>query len=228
MALLARLLPSQCHICRAWPAPPICAGCLACFVRLEPRCLTCAAPLAGSAAQCGECLLRPPPMSRTFAALSYGWPWDGLLAQFKFQQQTGLAAPLAAMLLQTPGVAQAVAEADAAVPVPASRQRLAARGYNPALLLARALGARRVVADALLRPHDAPPQRSLSRAQRLRRVQNAFVPNPARRPALHGRHGLLIDDVMTTGATLRAAAEALLRAGARQVSAAVLARTPPL
>ena len=56
MALLARLLPSQCHICRAWPAPPICAGCLACFVRPEPRCLTCAAPLAGSGRDPSDCL----------------------------------------------------------------------------------------------------------------------------------------------------------------------------
>ena len=225
--MLARLLPGQCHICRAWPAAPLCAQCLACFARPQPRCPTCAAPLAGGA-PCGPCLLAPPPMSRTFAAVTYEWPWISLLTRFKFRQQTGLAAPLAALLLQAPGFAQAASEADAAVPVPASRQRLASRGYNPPLLLARALGAPCVLADALLRPQDAPPQRTFSRAQRLRSVRNAFVSNPARLAALQGRHVLLIDDVMTTGATLRAAAAALLQAGAAQVSAAVLARTPPL
>ena len=230
MGLFTRLLPSQCHICRAWPARPICGRCLACFARYVPRCPTCAVPLARPGMPCGACLLQPPPMRCALAAVSYEWPWSDLLARFKFQQQTGLAEPLAAVLRQAPGVAQLVAKADWAVPVPASRQRLAARGYNPALLLAQGLfsrQARQVLPDALLRPKDAPPQCSLERAERLRRVRHAFTANPAHLPALQGRHVLLVDDVMTTGATLRAAATALLQAGAGQVSAVVLARTPP-
>ncbi|RRD58768.1 ComF family protein [Comamonadaceae bacterium OH2545_COT-014] len=223
---LARWLPSQCHICRAWPAQPVCDTCRACFAQPVARCRACALPLAGGAVLCGACLREPPPMDESLAAVDYGWPWSALLAQFKFRQQTGLAAALADLMRQAPGAAQALDAADAVLPVPASRQRLAARGYNPALLLARQLAPRRaVLADALLRLHDAPPQRTLNRRERLARVQGAFAAAPHHAAALSGRRLVLVDDVMTTGATVRAAASALRAAGAAHISVLVLART---
>lgn len=138
-----------------------------------------------------------------------------------------MAVTLAGLLRQAPGVAALLREADGAAPVPTALPRLIQRGYNPAWLLARHLGARRAWPDALLRPADGPAQHTLKRADRLARVRNAFVPNPALTSALKGRHILLIDDVMTTGATVSAAASALLRGGAAQVSVLALARTAP-
>ena len=115
------------------------------------------------------------------------------------------------------------------LPVPLAPQRLAERGYNQAWELARrvahSLGCR---SDARLleRPLAAAPQAELRLAQRLTNLRGAFVPNPARRVSLHGQHVAVVDDVMTSGATLREAAAALRRAGAARVDAWVLARTP--
>ena len=112
------------------------------------------------------------------------------------------------------------------LPVPLSPERLRQRGYNQALLLARALGHPQVHARMLLRVRDTEAQSHLARAERLRNLRGAFVPDPLRAAQLAGKRVLLVDDVMTTGATLHAAAAPLRDAGALQVCALVLARTP--
>jgi ComF family protein len=110
-----------------------------------------------------------------------------------------------------------------------SARRLTERGYNQAWELARRLAAALSLpasASLLLRPADAAQQIELGRTERLRNLRNAFMVDPARRATLRGRRVALVDDVMTTGATAHAAAEALLRAGAAAVDVWILARTP--
>jgi ComF family protein len=217
--------PGQCMICRAWPAATLCPRCVARFAAPSPRCESCALPVPDGVARCGACLREPPPFDRCLTAADYRWPWTRCIAQLKFGADPGLAAPLAALLAVAPGVAPALAQADSVLPVPLSAPRLAERGYNPAQLLARHLPAQRVRADVLLRPRHGPPQRGLPRAERLKNVRGAFAVAPPRAAALQGRRVALIDDVMTTGATLRAAAQALRDAGAAHVTAIVFART---
>ena len=229
--MLARLLspgawPSRCAVCQRWPAQTICPACAARFAPAQARCETCALPVAPGVPRCGACLAAPPPLERCLVAAAYQWPWSGLIARLKFQQDVGLAGPLAALLRQAPGVAEALAQADWVLPMPLARQRLAERGYNPALLLARALAPGRCPSAWLLRVRDTPPQRGLSRAERLRNVRGAFALAPGRVGALQGRRVVLIDDVMTTGATLNEAARTLREAAApAHVTALALART---
>ena len=111
------------------------------------------------------------------------------------------------------------------MPLPLGPRRLAERGYNQALELARRLAPRKVDARSLVRWRETAPQTTLDRTHRLGNVDGAFVVEPTRAPALRGAHLLLVDDVMTSGASLSAAALALRRAGATRVSALVLART---
>jgi ComF family protein len=235
--LLARLpaMPSRCEICRAWPSRPLCAACLARFAPAVARCRRCALPLParrsgagdGGPDTCGACLREPPPLDACHAAVDYGYPWDGLLARFKFHGEPGWARPLAALMRSAPGAAGALASADLLLPLPLSAARLRERGYNQALELARRLAPRRVDTRSLLRPRDAPPQASLPRQERLRNLAGAFALDPLRAPALRGQRLLLVDDVMTSGATLAAAARVLREAGAARVEALVLARTAP-
>ena len=216
--------PGQCLICRAWPAATLCRRCVARFAAPQPRCQGCALPVPAGVARCGACLRQPPPMDCCLVAVHYGWPWTRCIAQLKFRQDPGLAAPLAALLAAAPGVAQALADADETLPLPLSAERLAERGYNPAQLLASHLTARRVRTDWLLRVRHTPPQHGLPRAQRLRNVRGAYAVNPLRAPLLQGRRVALIDDVMTTGTSLREAALALRAAGAAHVTAIAFAR----
>lgn len=216
--------PGQCLICRAWPAATLCQQCVTRFAAPQPRCASCALPVPAGVTRCGACLRRPPPMDGCLVAVRYGWPWTRCIAQFKFQQDPGLAAPLAALLAAAPGVAQALAEADYVLPLPLSTERMAERGYNPAQLLARQL-ARRARADVLLRPRHTPPQHGLPRAERLKNVRGAYAVNPLKAPLLQGRRVALVDDVMTTGASLREAAATLRKAGAAHITAIAFART---
>lgn len=226
LAGLAAGLPSQCAVCHAWPARRLCDACRAQFARPGARCSTCAAVVPDGVAQCGECLRHPPPLDACLAAVSYGFPWAHLLAQFKFQADPGWAAALAGLMRQAPGAQAAIAQADLVLPVPLSRERLRQRGYNQALLLARRLGSPHVHPHLLLRTRDAEAQSHLTRAQRLRNLRGAFMLDPLLAARASGRRVLLVDDVMTTGATLHAAAAPLREAGARHVAAIVLARTP--
>lgn len=159
------------------------------------------------------------------AALPYAYPWDGLIQRLKFQAEPGLAGVLAPLMLQAPGAQAMLAGADRLLPMPLGLRRLAQRGYNQAHELARRLDARRADPHLLLRTRDTAPQSGLGRAERLRNVEGAFAPDPARAHELRGRRVILVDDVMTTGASLQAAAAALRQAGVQAVGALVLART---
>lgn len=187
--------------------------------------------------RCGACVTRgtPAAVERCVAAVDYAYPWDALVARLKFRHQPGWAGPMARLMLQAPEAARLLRHCDAMVPVPLTSARLATRGYNQAWELVKALRQQAVrnrqraapmIGEALLRIGETPDQHSLPRAERLRNLQGTFVANPPLLPSLAGSHVLLVDDVVTTGATLQAAGQALLAVGARRVSALVFARTP--
>ncbi len=166
--------------------------------------------------------------------MDYAYPWDGLIARFKFRQEPGWAGPFARQMLHNPQSHTLLSQCDLIAPVPLAPARLAERGYNQAWELVKALQRRHsprarppALPDALVRLIEAPAQHRLSREQRLRNLQGVFAAHPMHTARLQGRHVLLVDDVTTTGATLQAAAQALLQAGANRVSALVFAHTPP-
>ena len=217
--------PARCTVCHTWPAEPICVACRARFAPARERCLTCALPLPAGQTRCGVCLLHPPALDACFAAVDYAWPWSALITRWKFQHTPGWAQPLSSLLLATEGVPQALADADLLIPMPLSTQRLRERGFNQALVLARCLARRKVQAQLLLRIRDTAAQSRLGRDARQRNVRDAFAVEPLRSSELRGRGVVLVDDVMTSGASLQAAAQALRGAGAARITAMVIART---
>ena len=182
---------------------------------------------------CVDCIVDCPPLNHAFAAVSYAYPWSGLVGRYKFGEQPAWASLFAALLLQTPGVMESLTALDTAdwiVPMPLSAQRLQTRGFNQAWQLATALARQshspaRADARLLLRVKDTRPQTQLKRAERLTNVKGAFLVNPLRSAELDGRRVVLVDDVMTSGASLFTAAAALKQAGATHVTALVFART---
>lgn len=222
---LLQRLPSQCAVCHAWPArAAVCEPCVQAFAQPLARCPTCALPLAPSSPLCAPCLRTPPPLDACLAALPYAFPWQRLLGDFKFHGHTGLAASFATLLRSTPWVEPALEACDVVLPIPLGPQRLRQRGYNQALELARALEPRKLQTDWLLRPTDTPEQHQLARSERLRTLRGAFVVDPLCAPRIRQRRLVLIDDVMTTGATLFEAARVLRRCGAAHITAIALAR----
>jgi ComF family protein len=147
------------------------------------------------------------------------------VADFKFHQRPGWAASFAALMRAAPWVEPALEAADVLLPMPLSKERLRERGYNQALVLARSLDAPRLAHGVLLRVRDTPPQRTLPRNERLRVVQGAFAVDPLQTHRIKNKRVVLLDDVMTSGASLHAAARVLRGAGAAHITALVLART---
>jgi len=223
-SLLARL-PSQCALCRDWPSRPVCEPCAARFAASAPRCQTCALPLPAGVARCGDCVVHPPPLDACLAACDYAWPWPDCVADFKFHGDTGWAGPLAQLLRAIPSAAALLDACDCVLPMPLAPGRLRERGFNQALELARRLAPGRTDVALLLCPRERPRWAGVSRAERMRNLQGAFAVEPLRADALAGRRVVLVDDVMTTGASLFSAAQVLRRAGAAHVAGIVLART---
>lgn len=228
LAALSTRGPGLCEVCRGWGAGALCAACIARYAAPQPRCGRCGLRLVQPAPACGDCLRAPPPWRHTVCVADYGYPWDRLIAAFKFEGRVELAAALAARLVEA-GRAAAAPLPQVLVAVPLAPARLAERGYDQAWELARraarGLGLAAPVA-ALQRPLDGSHQADLGRAERLRNLRRAFLVDPAQRSAIRGRSVGLVDDVLTTGATAREATEALLRAGAAAVDIWVVARTP--
>ena len=180
-------------------------------------CPRCALPAPGGAL-CGRCLAEPPDYDATIAALAYEFPADALVHALKFRGELSLAPLLAALLkerISTP-------RPDVLIPVPLSAARLRERGYNQALEIARHLPGR-LDFSACVRARDAAPQMDLPWTERQRNVRGAF----ACTRSLAGACIAVVDDVMTTGATLEEMARTLKRAGAARVVNWVVARTLP-
>lgn len=221
--LLDWLFPPRCAGCGALGGPwcPACDG--ATRWLQAPLCAGCGLPLAADQRTCGRCRRQP----FAFAAGRALGPYEGRLRQavltLKRQPNHALAAVFAEKWLP---VLQAEAWAvELVVPVPLTPARQAQRGFNQAGLLAEALAARRrlpSLASALRRHPGGRVQHELPAAQRWDNLQGTYV---ADKQAILGTQVLLVDDIMTTGATAQAASEALLQAGARQVYVLTVART---
>jgi ComF family protein len=223
-SLLERL-PSQCLVCRNWPQRNLCDDCVSQFAQPQTRCTGCALPLPAGLRRCGQCLKTPPPLDQCLAAVSYGFPWSDLIADFKFRDHPALAKTFAALMLAAPWVEPALEQADVLLPIPLSTQRLKERGYNQAHWLAKALSPGKVQPNWLLRIQDSPAQHQLKRAERLHALDHAFALDPLHSARIKGLRVLVVDDVMTTGASLHAAAKVLRAAGASHITGLVFART---
>ncbi len=214
--------------------PPRCVGCgrrgewicHACRVNLprlpSDHCSVCARPGIGQAV-CGECAHDPPDFERLICAFLFEGTIRQAIHQLKYRGARHLAGPLARILLDEIGP---IGVPDLVIPIPLHPTRLARRGYNQSALLSAAIGrsiGARVGIDGLRRIRDTPAQVSLPGPQRRLNVRGAFEARPE---MVRGRSVLLLDDVATTGSTLRAAAYELKRAGAAHVDAIVLARAP--
>ena len=218
------ILPSQCAICRAWPSQAICETCVAAFGRPVMRCRLCATELPSLI--CNECAKQSPTLDACCAALTYGWPWSQLITAFKFHNDAGWARHFALLMKSAPFADDALLKADVLIPIPLSHQRLAERGFNQAVQLAHHLSRAKTQSQTLLRMKHTSAQSSLKRSERLTNLAGAFAVAPLLVAQLRGKNILLIDDVVTTGATLNFAARVLKQAGAAHVEALVLAKTP--
>ncbi|MBC7956884.1 MAG: ComF family protein [Cytophagales bacterium] len=229
--LFSRLLqhvPSQCAVCRGWGTQAVCEACTTRFAVPVPRCERCALQVPSGVRVCGACLVEPPAFDSALAGLDYAHPWSALITQFKFHAALDLVEALATPLL-TAQRQRATPLPQRLLPVPLSPQRLRERGFNQAWELTRRVArALDVQADAhlLLRMKDSPHQLALPPEQRAANVRGVFAVEPLRRDELCGLSVAVIDDVMTTGATLSEIARVLKQAGAVHVEAWALARTP--
>lgn len=222
--------PGPCLLCHRWQTQHLCEPCLQRWRPSVPRCPRCASPQAPGRTErhCPHCEDPSPEFDRAVAALDYVPPWRHLITQFKFGQWPILGAPLSAMLAQA--VRQRPHPVDLVLPVPVSAERLRERGYNQAWVLAQHTArALKLPArpDVLARVTQHRRQKDLDLAERRRAIQGAFSLTLRGAQAVAGRHVALVDDVLTTGATLDEASLVLREAGALGVSVWVLARTPP-
>jgi len=226
---LARVLwPTSCILCGGAGSEEmdLCRDCAADLVRNEPACTVCAEPLPGASDEprvCGGCLRDPPPFASSFVPFRYAYPLDHLVQGLKFRNELACGRVLG-QLFAGCLFARGAPLPEAIVPVPLAPRRYRRRGYNQASELA--LSIRRVTgvairSDIAIRQCETAEQAGLDRKARRRNVTGAF----AAVAPLRARHIALLDDVVTTGSTVRELAEVLRLAGAEQIEVWAIART---
>ncbi|MEL7106328.1 MAG: ComF family protein [Pseudomonadota bacterium] len=230
--VLRVVYPDQCASCDALTDAPhgLCGSCWSDTSFLFGKaCHLCGAPLPGvdddDDVPCDDCLATPRPWQRGWAALEYQGRARSLILRLKHSDRTDLARPLANWMADR--LRGRLSPDTIVVPVPSHAIRLIQRRYNQSALLARGIAhhlSLQLEVDALLRVRATPKLDGLTAAERFARLDRAIKPHPRRVERIANRPVLVVDDVMTSGATLHAATEALTAAGAGGVSIAVLAR----
>jgi ComF family protein len=220
-ALQSGWLRPACAVCALAPGP-VCTACEDDFFPASrPRCAVCAIGMAGVDAVCGRCVTTPPAFARAVALGDYAPPVDGMVMALKFGARLDLAAVFGGLLARR----AAPAPDTLVVPVPLAWERLAERGFNQSLQIARAFCAEsgaELAPQVLRRVRHTPPQQALALDERRHNVLGAFHCAGD----VSGRTVTVIDDVMTSGSTIDEIARTLRTAGAAQVHAVIVARTP--
>jgi ComF family protein len=229
--VLDMILPPRCLSCGE-PVAGVRQLCAPCWSRAEfvsdPMCARCGLPLdydVGSDAVCGACAQKAPVYQRARAALRYEGTGRSLILALKHGDRTDAAPALASWMARAGR--DVLADCDLIVPVPLHRRRLFDRRFNQSAMLAAALGrigGKPCLPGALIRARPTPPQKGLSRAARFRNLAGAIGLRNGVGQTLTGRRILLIDDVMTTGATAESCTRALLRGGCAGVDVLTVAR----
>jgi ComF family protein len=216
------LLPPRCLLCHqpGMPQSDLCQLCFEGLPRNRLACRRCAEPLAVNAELCVGCQQEEPAFSKVLAPFTYQYPMNVILPRFKFHQDLAAGRVLAEVfsrVLETNDLPQAL------IPVPLHLSRLRQRGFDQALELAKTLSSQLqipVYANALKRIRATQAQSELDAKARQRNCRHAFITNTNSIPP----HIALVDDVMTTGATVRECASVLLKAGVKRVDVWVIAR----
>lgn len=228
---LGFVLPPRCIACGE-AVESVGTLCVACWTRLRfltaPHCAACGYPFdfdPGAGALCGACTRERPAFDRARAVLVYDDASRDLLVAFKHGDRTDAAGAYGAWMARAGH--ELVGDADIIAPVPLHRLRLLYRRYNQSALLAKAIAAAAglpFTPDLLARTRNTPSQGRMSVSEREENVRGAIAVRRRRRAAVAGKRVLLVDDVLTTGATAGACARALRRAGAQAVDVVTLAR----
>ncbi len=233
-SMLAIFFPAVCHLCEKPLGDPtdanICGNCRDSIKKIpEPFCHICGLPVSGLSTRehapiCGRCLSDSPAYGRARCAALHEDALRDAVLRFKYGKRMYIAKALAEILFECFQRHFQVQGFDLIIPIPIHRKRLRARGFNQSLLLAHRLSSHtgvRMARDLLQKTVDTPPQVRLGRKERITNIKGSFgVSDPHR---ITGSKILLIDDVLTTGATIGAAAQTLKRAKAARVDAMVLA-----
>ena len=229
------LLPGCCTACGKWPAHGLCDACYTLFKQPKNRCCSCAIELPDTRLSvCGYCLKQPFAFNHTIAAVSYISPWKELVQNLKFYKRTDYGHSVAQLMHLALNTDQDLPLLpDLMLPIPVANLRLQERGFNQSWQIARHLclftqiaATPHVLQHARQESLVQTSQTQRTRKERFRALKGAFFINEKYHASLQGKNIVLIDDVMTTGATLHHAALALKKAGAKHVSAWVFARTP--
>lgn len=212
----------NCILCGVTSHEDLCPPCSGDLPRLpEPHCQVCLWPVAESGI-CGACLSSPPAFTRSIAAVRYAFPVDALIQSLKYRANLTLAPVLARLLLAR--IETLSCKPDLLIPMPLHPLRLRERGFNQAMEIARWIAGRMnltLLPDACRRIKHTQPQMELPWQQRRKNIRKAFECSMD----LRGKHIAVVDDVMTTGATLNELATTLRKQGATEISNWVIART---
>jgi ComF family protein len=223
-SIINHIFPRDCLLCStAAGTGHLCPACLADLPwHRQPHCPQCATPTP-QGQTCGACLRHPPAFDRTHAALAYAFPLDRLIPRLKYRGRLSIAPALGACLAHAVGPQP---RPDRLLAMPLHAARVRERGFNHATEIAREVAKQLALpldTASCQRIRDTPPQKGLKHDARRRNVRGAF----ACTGDVRGQHIALVDDVMTTGTSLDELAATLKRAGAREVSCWVAARTLP-
>ncbi|MDP1559509.1 MAG: ComF family protein [Nitrosomonas sp.] len=214
----------NCLLCGTLSKTDLCSPCQNKLPQLPAdHCPICLLPVATSLV-CGACLGKPPAFTRTIAALHYTFPVDALIHSLKYQSNLAIAPILANLLIEK---INTIEKPDFIIPMPLHPARLRERGFNQALEIGRYISKKNQIAllpNACMRIRNTPSQTGLPWKERQKNIRDAF----SCKMDFSTKHVAILDDVMTTGATLNELAKVLLKSGATKVSGWVVARALPV